>query len=127
MANILIVEDEAEICELVAEYLGAMDHKVRCAADFEKAMESILEEEPDLVLLDIRLKSQRSGLELLQVIRIRKPEVQVYMLSASCDDATVARAMTLGAHGYIMKPFTLEDVGSLVSRKLESLSLLGRY
>ncbi len=110
-ASILIVEDEASIHQLLDYNLRAEGFRTRVVETGEEVHSAILEEMPDLVLLDWMLPGL-SGIEVCKLIRAR-PETQalpIVMLTARGEEAERVRGLATGADDYIVKPFSVPEV-----------------
>ncbi|TKJ39727.1 hypothetical protein CEE37_10635 [candidate division LCP-89 bacterium B3_LCP] len=115
-ARILIVDDEADICILLAEALASEEWIVEWTTRPLQALDSIKSEPFDLVLLDIKMP-EISGLELLPQIKQASPETAVTMMSAYGNVAMAVEAMKEGAEDYLEKPFQdFEQVRLAISR-----------
>lgn len=101
--RILIVDDEAEIRELLGELLGKTGYQIRSVADGESALRAVRDEAPDVVLLDIVMPGL-SGIEALTAIRAIAPDVKVIMISGKADVETAKRSLAYGAFDYVTKP-----------------------
>lgn len=116
-ATILIVDDEAEIRELVGEFLQRRGYRIKTAADGEAALAMILREPPDLVLLDIYMPGI-NGVDVLRRLKEAGSSVGVIMLTASQDEPLLKTAMDLGAFDVLTKPVDLDQVELAVMVKL---------
>lgn len=125
-SDILIVDDEADIRELIAGILEDEGHTTRLARDSDEALHSIEERRPNLVILDIWLQGSRlDGLEVLSVIRRAYPELPVVIISGHGNIETAVTAIKRGAYDYIEKPFKADRLILVAMRALEA-SLLKR-
>jgi len=115
-AEILVVDDQAGPRESLRIILKDT-HNVRVAADGPEALVMIEELEPDLVFLDVRMPGM-DGVEVLEVIKEKHPDVQVAMITAYAAVETAQSAIRLGATDYITKPFSVPDVEDVVRRAL---------
>lgn len=120
MKKILIVDDEKNICEALRMLLKD-DYQISVAFSGREGLK-LLEEDPQLVILDVVMPDM-DGLGVLRKIRQFNPEVPVIMLSAVDRVKTVVEAMRLGAVDYIAKPFESEEL-KLVIRKMLDYSRL---
>jgi len=120
--NILIVEDEALMCELLGSFFTDKGYRVSFAHSGEEAIEQLKEESCALVLSDLRLPGM-SGLELLARIQVDWPETVVIMMTAFGSISSAVEAMRLGAEDYISKPFQLDEILITVEKALERRSL----
>src|SRR5690349_14051730 len=105
-SDVLIVDDEADIRDLVAGILTDEGHGARTAADADQALNEIVKRRPSLVFLDIWLQGSRlDGLELLDAIKESHPDLPVVMISGHGNVETAVSAIKRGAYDYIEKPF----------------------
>jgi len=122
--DILIVDDEADIRELVAGILDDEGHGTRTAGDADRALAAIAERRPQLVFLDIWLQGSRlDGLALLDEIRKDHPDLPVVMISGHGNVETAVSAIKRGAYDYIEKPFKADRLLLVADRALESFKL----
>ncbi len=125
-ADILIVDDEADIRGLIGGILEDEGFEVRLAGDSTQALQEINGRRPALVVLDIWLQgSKLDGLELLEVIKSAHPDLPVIIISGHGNIETAVAAIRKGAHDYIEKPFKADKLVLVVQRALE-LSRLKR-
>jgi two-component system, NtrC family, nitrogen regulation response regulator NtrX len=123
-ADILVVDDEADIRELVAGILQDEGHRTRLARDSDEALRAIEERRPHLVLLDIWLQGSRlDGLEVLSVIKKTYPELPVVVISGHGNVETAVTAIKRGAYDYIEKPFKSDRLILVTLRALEASNL----
>ena len=119
--DILIVDDERDIRELVAGVLSDEGYECRTAADSSSALDAVDEKRPSLVLLDVWLHgSQMDGLEVLDAIKMREPELPVIIFSGHGNIDTAVSAVSRGAMDFIEKPFEAERLLHLVERATET-------
>lgn len=119
--DILVVDDEADIRELVAGVLEDEGYETRGAADSDSALEAIAERRPSLVLLDVWLQGSRlDGLELLDEIKRRDASIPVLVISGHGNLDTAVAAIRRGASDFIEKPFEAERLLLLVERATET-------
>ena len=119
--DILIVDDERDIRELVAGVLSDEGYSCRTAADSSGALAAIDERRPSLVLLDVWLHgSEMDGLEVLDAIKAREPELPVIIFSGHGNIDTAVSAVGRGAIDFIEKPFEAERLLLLVERATET-------
>ncbi len=125
MANdILIVDDEADIRELVAGILDDEGFKTRTARDSDQAMDEIANRRPNLVFLDIWLQgSKLDGLQMLDQIKIDYPDLPVVMISGHGNIETAVAAIKRGAYDFIEKPFKSDRLILVAQRALETSRL----
>ncbi|MDR7871172.1 MAG: response regulator transcription factor [Tissierellaceae bacterium] len=104
MINILIVEDEKNICEVIKAYLDKEGYNVFTAYDGEMALELFNNEEIHLIILDLMLP-KLSGKEVCTYIRA-KSDVPIIMLTAKVDEDDKIEGLSIGADDYVTKPFS---------------------
>ena len=119
--EILIVDDEKDIRDLVAGVLSDEGYECRTAGDSRAALEAIDTRRPSLVLLDVWLHgSPMDGLEVLDAIKAREPELPVIIFSGHGNIDTAVSAIGRGAMDFIEKPFEAERLLLLVERATET-------
>ncbi|MFT4026288.1 MAG: sigma-54 dependent transcriptional regulator [Novosphingobium sp.] len=122
--DILIVDDEKDIRDLVAGVLSDEGYECRTAGDSQSALNAIDERRPSLVLLDVWLHgSPMDGLEVLDAIKVREPELPVIIFSGHGNIDTAVSAIGRGAMDFIEKPFEAERLLLLVGRATETEQL----
>ncbi len=119
--DILIVDDERDIRELVSGVLSDEGYECRTAGDSDAALRAVDERRPSLVLLDVWLHgSPMDGLEVLDEIKKREPELPVIIFSGHGNIDTAVAAVSRGAMEFIEKPFEAERLLLLVDRATET-------
>jgi len=119
--EVLVVDDEADIRDLVSGVLEDEGYAVRTAADSSAALEAIEERRPSMVLLDVWLQGSRlDGLQLLQEMKRRDSTLPVLMISGHGNLDTAVAAVREGAVDFIEKPFEAERLLYLVARATET-------
>ena len=111
MTTALIVDDDPDVCDLVAYKLEQSGFEVRRATNGQEALESVATQLPDVVLLDIMMPGL-SGLEVLERWRVEPStaHLAVLLLTAKAQESDVERGFELGADDYIVKPFSPREV-----------------
>src|ERR1700719_2341875 len=124
LSDILIVDDEADIRDLVAGILEDEGHGTRTAKNSDEALAAVAARRPSLVFLDIWLQgSKLDGLQLLAAIKEPHPELPVVMISGHGNIETAVSAIKLGAYDFIEKPFKADRLVLVANRALENLRL----
>src|SRR6201990_3439799 len=125
MANeILIVDDEADIRDLVAGILQDEGYTTRTARNSDDALSAITTRRPNLVFLDIWLQgSKLDGLQLLEIIKQEHSELPVVMISGHGNIETAVAAIKRGAYDFIEKPFKADRLILVATRALETSRL----
>lgn len=121
-ATLLIVEDNIDMCQTLAENFRKIGHKVLTAGTGTAAQKILKAELIDLVLLDLRLPDI-TGLRVLEFVKEVDPEILVIMITANTNAQPAVDAMKAGAYDYLMKPFELEEVKIVVDKALEAHGL----
>src|ERR1700681_3693839 len=123
-AEILIVDDEADIRDLVAGILQDEGYSARTARNSDDALAAIVVRRPNLVFLDIWLQgSKLDGLQLLDAIKQEHPELPVVMISGHGNIETAVAAIKHGAYDFIEKPFKADRLILIAERALETSRL----
>lgn len=123
-ADILVVDDEADIRELVSGLLEDEGHAVRVAANSDEALAAIRARKPSLAILDIWMQGGGlDGLELLDVVKEIDPDLPVVMISGHGNIETAVSALKRGAYDFIEKPFKSDRLVVVIDRALEAATL----
>src|SRR5262249_11153921 len=123
-SDILIVDDEADICELVSGLLQDEGYSTRTARESDGALNEIKARRPNLVFLDIWLQGSRlDGLQLLDSFKELHPELPVVMISGHGNIETAVAAIKRGAYDFIEKPFKADRLVLVADRALETSRL----
>jgi two-component system, NtrC family, nitrogen regulation response regulator NtrX len=119
--EVLVVDDEADIRDLVSGVLEDEGYAVRTAADSSSALEAIRDRRPSLLLLDVWLRGSRlDGLQMLQEVKRHDPSLPVLIISGHGNLDTAVAAIREGAVDFIEKPFEAERLLHLVARATET-------
>src|SRR5881275_2311425 len=123
-SDILIVDDEADIRDLVAGILDDEGFGTRTARDSDSALTEIANRRPNLVFLDIWLQgSKLDGLQLLEQIKRDNADLPVVMISGHGNIETAVAAIKRGAYDFIEKPFKSDRLILVATRALETSRL----
>jgi two-component system nitrogen regulation response regulator NtrX len=123
-SDVLVVDDEADIRELVAGILADEGYAVRTATDSESALAAIKARKPALLILDIWMAGGgMDGLELLDIVRELDPDLPVIMISGHGNIETAVSAIKRGAYEFLEKPFKSDRLLLVVERALEATNL----
>ena len=123
-SDILIIDDEADIRELVAGILEDEGYTTRTARDSDDAMAAIAARRPNLIFLDIWLQGSRlDGLQMLVGIKTEHPDLPVVMISGHGNIETAVAAIKQGAYDFIEKPFKVDRLVLVADRALETSRL----
>jgi DNA-binding NtrC family response regulator len=106
---VLIVDDEKDFVEMLSERFADDGHVVRKAFNAEEGLEALAQQEPDVVVLDIRMPGM-DGIAALKKIRAKHPLVEVVLLTGHGSVDTAVEGLKLGAYDYLQKPTKYEDL-----------------
>ena len=122
--DILIVDDEADIRDIVSGILSDEGHSTRTAKNSDEALAAIEARRPHLMFLDIWMQGSRlDGLQLLNVIKEHHPNLPVVMISGHGNIETAVSAIRAGAYDFIEKPFKADRLVLVADRALEASRL----
>ena len=107
--NILIIDDEKDLCQLLGDTLSSHDYNVKFAHTKKNALSSLKEQTPDMVFCDLKLPDG-DGMKILSKIKKISPGTIVNIITAYGSDETRDEAKRLGAYSFIDKPFSEEDI-----------------
>jgi len=120
-SDILIVDDEADIRELVAGILDDEGYTTRVARHSDEALQAIEARRPNMIFLDIWLQGSRlDGLQLLDAIKELHPDIPIVMISGHGNIETAVAAIKQGAYDFIEKPFKADRLVLVARRALET-------
>ncbi|MBI4709944.1 MAG: sigma-54-dependent Fis family transcriptional regulator [Nitrospirae bacterium] len=121
-ATILVVDDEKNIREVLADTLGDEGYEVITASSGEQALDSVREYAPEVIFLDVWMPGM-DGIETLKAVRDANKESSVIMISGHSNIDTAVQATKLGAYDFLEKPLAAEKVLIVVRRALEKQQL----
>jgi two-component system, NtrC family, response regulator AtoC len=114
--KILVVDDEPSMLRYLQTLLEVEAYNVDTAPSGEAAMEKLKNGTPDVVLLDVLMPGGMDGLQTLEMMRERAPQLKVIMLSCVSDTRKVVQAIRLGAQDYLTKPFQKDDLEAVIQQ-----------
>ncbi len=123
MATILIVDDDAQLRTSFERLLRVEGHRVLVAPSGEVGLELARREEPDLIIQDVRLPGM-SGLETFRRVREFAPKLPVIVMTAFGTTEIAIEATKMGAYDYVLKPFDIPTILSLIERAVEAGRLM---
>ena len=118
MADVLIIDDDAEVRRLIIRILIGAGHTVREAQNGEVGVRMFREARPSLVITDI-LMPEREGIETIRELRRETPAVPILAISGGCNFDYLTIAMHFGADAKLAKPFSPAELLNLVAELLE--------
>jgi DNA-binding response OmpR family regulator len=125
-AVILVVDDEEAIRYSVSRILQKAGHQVVLASSGEEALDVLARQPIDVVLTDIRMPNGLDGVELLRRIKALDADMVVILMTGFGNLNTAVEALRLGAHDYLMKPSSGQDIRMSVARGVERANNLRR-
>tara|TARA_B100001093_G_scaffold426010_1_gene419759 strand:- start:497 stop:1852 length:1356 start_codon:yes stop_codon:yes gene_type:complete len=123
-AEILIVDDNADIRNIINELIKDAGYKTRIAANYNQALIEIDNKLPDVAILDVKLdKGENDGIELLSHIKSKNKDVPVIIISGHANIEMAIKSLQNGAFEFIEKPFDQERLINFVNRAVENFNL----
>lgn len=116
--RILVVDDERQVSDIIAQCLALEGYSCDTADCAESALSLLERNEYELIVSDIMMPG-KTGIELLGIVRQHYPDMAIIMVTAVDDRATAVNALQLGAYGYVIKPFDLNEIVIGVVNALE--------
>ena len=124
MSDILIVDDERDIRELVAEILREEGYSTRLAANSDEAMSAVANDPPMLMILDLWLRdSKMDGIGILMSVKREYPHIPVVIISGHGNIEIAVEAIKKGAYDFIEKPFNTDQLLVVIGRAMETSRL----
>ncbi len=123
MTRILVVDDDSELRDTIAEVLGGEGFEVSTARDAEIALNLMDDSDFDLILLDLVMPGM-GGMAALPSIKKKLPRTRVMMMTAFSTVSNAVESMKQGADDYITKPFKIEELLATVRKNLEEARFL---
>jgi DNA-binding response OmpR family regulator len=108
-AAVLIVEDDPALLRGLKDNFEAQDYRVQIARDGREGLSAALANPPDLLVLDIMLPKM-NGYEICRVLRAKRMELPIIMLTAKGQEEDIIRGLELGADDYVTKPFSIHEL-----------------
>ncbi len=118
MANILVLDDEQDACNLVKRIADGLHHKTVAFDDEDEAINYAEANPVDLAILDLKLKKM-SGLDVLKKLKESNPNIKALLLTGYPTVETANKAVDLGANAYLTKPIDVDDLESGISAALQ--------
>lgn len=126
VARVLVVDDDGAVRYSVSKTLQRIGYQVSEAASGEEALDLIGQQEFDVVLTDIRMPPGLSGVDLLRRIKDVAPDSIVILLTGYASLGTAVESLRLGAHDYLIKPSSSQDIRRSVTQGVERARNLKR-
>ncbi len=120
LENVLVVDDEQDICDFFKYFLKRMNFTVDQASDLESARSKLIDTKFDLIILDLKLPDG-NGLEFLEEVKLNRPETKVMIITGVSTIGTAVEAIKKGAFDYIEKPFDdLDELKKIINRAADT-------
>ena len=120
--KILVVDNELDICNFVRSFFEIRGFDVIHALNGDEALAK-LSADPDLILLDVKMRTEEEGLEYLPQIRKKSPNAKILMVTGVDDKEVIRASKDMGADDYITKPLMLEYLETTVLAKVKNLGV----
>ena len=120
--KLLLVDDEKDFVDTLAERLQLRGYHVLTAPDGESALQIIENDPPHLVVLDL-LMPGISGLDVLQQVKARAPQLPVILLTGRGSAAEGAEGLQIGAYDYLMKPVNINELIRKMEEAVKNIPL----
>ena len=122
--EILIIDDNADIRNIINDLIIEAGYKTRLAANYNQALNEIDKKLPDVAIIDVKLdKSDNDGLELLSHIKTKDKNIPVIIITGHANVEMAIKALKAGAFEFIEKPFNQERLLNFVNRAVENINL----
>ena len=135
--NVLVVDDEADILDVIGQFLSKHGYRTDLAASVEDAVDFLQDNDYQIILTDKNMPDSagrmEGGMTLLRYARTHAPNSEIIMITGHATVDTAVEAMKLGAFDYVMKPIPLQELKEKVDRIVEyrrfinSADALGQY
>ena len=119
-AKVLLVDDEREFVKTLSERLLMRDMGPAVAYDGESALNLIKEDEPDVMIVDLKMPGI-DGLEVLRKVKETRPDIEVIILTGHGHEEDRERCMKLGAFAYLQKPLDINELSDIIKRANEKI------
>ncbi len=123
-SKILLVDDEREFVQTLSERLLMRDMGSAVAYDGESALEVVREDEPDVMILDLKMPGI-DGIEVLRRVKASQPEIEVIILTGHGSEADRDKCLELGAFAYLQKPVDVEELSATIKKANEKIQARG--
>ena len=122
--EILIIDDNADIRNIINDLIIEAGYKTRLAANYNQALNEIDKKLPDVAIIDVKLdKSDNDGLELLSHIKTKDKNIPVIIITGHANVEMAIKALKAGAFEFIEKPFNQDRLLNFINRAVENLNL----
>ncbi len=112
--RLLVIDNEMDVCNFVKSFFEMRGFDVITAFNGDEALKVLEHVKPELIILDVMMRTEHEGLEYLPKVKKISPESKIIMITGVDDKEAVESAKKLGADDYITKPLVLESLESVV-------------
>ena len=120
--RLLVVDNEIDVCNFVKSFFEMRGFDVVATYNGDEAMKVLDHVKPELIILDVMMRTEKEGLEFLPLLKNKSPDSKIIMITGVDDKEAVEASRKLGADDYITKPLVLEYLESTVITKVKNLS-----
>jgi len=122
--EILIIDDNADIRNILNDLISDAGYKTRIAANYNQALTEIDKKLPDVAIIDVKLdKGDNDGIELLSHIKKKNKDIPVIIISGHANIEMAVKSLKSGAFEFIQKPFDRERLINFINRAVENFNL----
>ena len=122
--EILIVDDNADIRNILNDLINDAGYKTRVAANYNQALTEIYKKLPDVAIIDVKLdKGDNDGIELLSHIKKKNNDIPVIIISGHANIEMAVKSLKSGAFEFIQKPFDQNRLMNFINRAIENFKL----
>lgn len=119
-SRVLLVDDEREFVQTLSERLQLRDMGSAVAYDGESALALVVEDEPEVMIIDLKMPGI-DGMEILKQVKTTRPEIEVIVLTGHGSEADRKRCMQLGAFAYMQKPVDIDELSGTLKKAHEKI------
>ncbi|MEJ2640048.1 MAG: response regulator [Desulfosarcinaceae bacterium] len=119
-SRVLLVDDERDFIQTLSERLELRDMGSAVVYSGESALEMVAEDEPDVMIIDLKMPGI-DGMEVLRQVKTTRPEIEVIVLTGHGSAADEARCRELGAFAYLQKPVNIEELSDILQQAHEKI------
>ena len=120
--RILVVEDEKKVASFIQRGLEGEGFSVDVAYDGESALALVNEDEPEVMIIDLKMPGI-DGMEILKQVKATRPEIEVIVLTGHGSEADRKQCMQLGAFAYMQKPVDIDELSATLKKAHEKIRI----
>jgi CheY-like chemotaxis protein len=119
-SRVLLVDDEREFVQTLSERLELRDMGSAVAYDGESALKLVTEDDPEVMIIDLKMPGI-DGMEILRQVKVTRPEIEVIVLTGHGSETDRRKCMQLGAFAYMQKPVDIEELSETLKKAHEQI------